>query len=368
MPGPESLADRNKGPTLAEARKSDSSELDDHFPISSTVALSSFSQPTPEPGGIVPVVSDREVPLDQIKEVAAWTERRLEARRDLPPRGGIKLTAGPAESKVAVARRKSEPRPRPGASAAKKGRPDRGAPRTRTAELGLAVPYIVQGILQEKEPALQDRCCQALTRMAPLARDAVPVLAKKLEQCRTPSQQKVVVEVLKNFGPAARSAAPALANLAANGSAVVRPKAEEALQYICPGVQDSANVLNAHRCQLVNEQARTLAQKHHFYFVAETVSRLPGNPAWDADKKKQVVADFAYRRSRETNAERGVFILICPESKTVEVTLGAALQGKDSRLVPETIRQTIQESLQSNKLEQGLEAAVRLVDRELSSR
>lgn len=353
--GPTTTASRKDEAKVTEvfkpARGSDLASEEDHFPVA-TVAPTALPSPGAAPA----------VPLERIKAVTSWTERRLNVRRHMGAGVDSKPTllsfgVGGAKSKVVGTA--------PAGGHAKKDA-------DRKSELGRAVPYLVQGVLQEKELALQDRCGRALSRMAPVARDAVPALTKQLGRSRCLEQQQVVVEVLKNFGPAAREAAPVLAELAANGAATLKPRAEEALRYICPprwlGVQDSANVLTAQTCQFVNQQARVLAQKHHFAFVAETVSRLPADARWDKAKLRQVLTDLALKRCRDANAERGVYVLICPESQTVEVTLNRNLQGKDARLTTEAVRNVIQNGLRQNNLKQGLEDAVRLVDKELSAR
>jgi hypothetical protein len=224
--------------------------------------------------------------------------------------------------------------------------------RDRSRELEKAAPYLARGLCQEADPYLQNRCGEALKRMAPFAGDAVPVLKRALEQPASPRQQKIIVEVLKNLGPAANDAAPQLARLAERGC----DEAREALRYVCVGVNDQGRVFSPEACQRLNERAARLSRQYHLYFSAQTFHRRPANQFW------------TYTQQTQAANSPCLSVVICADSQAVEVTLSPDLAGKDTHLDAATLRQIIQDNLRQKTPEKGMEQAIKLVERTLSKR
>jgi len=181
------------------------------------------------------------------------------------------------------------------------------ATRRSYAELGRAVPFLVQGLRQDGTPALQDRCGKAL------------------------------------------------AKLALSGPGAVRAEAKEALRCVFRGVNDQGHVLSRDACRRLNDRVSRLSRQHHLYFSARTFRQRPAEPVWNCARCVPALDG------------RGLSVVMCAEPPAVEVALSPDLKGKGSRLNAEELRKVLQTNLQNNTPGKGLEEAVELVERSLAN-
>jgi len=205
--------------------------------------------------------------------------------------------------------------------------------------------------------------------------EAARVLEYGLEQDDRPELQQKCCEALAKLGPVAQRAAPTLKRVPNKAPLPVCDRAEEALRFVdlpcgTAGVNDIAHVLADTSCQRVDRHIQKLCRKHHLCFVAETVRSLPDDatkilPVVEEAKREQV-ARWAEVRRRQVGAQDGVYFLICQNPPTVHVALGKDVKAKvlPSRLTEQSLRGLLY--AHRHDKDKGLEKAVLLVEHELS--
>jgi hypothetical protein len=239
---------------------------------------------------------------------------------------------------------------------------------TRGWILNKSLPYLVDGVKQQDDRALQRRSAEAIGRMGHFASPAVSQLAETLRNSECPIQQTVLADVFKQLGPDARPAARDIEYVAGKCCKEVQPHAREALAAVrMPdwiGVRDNARVLDEKVRHRVNERIRELARVHHIHVVAETVASLPQEAretyfAYKGEKQREAYfSSVTAKRSHEVGADRGVYLLICMDPPAVQVALGD--EAKSSKPTADVTLNAARD-----RLEQSIKAKGRAYDKEI---
>jgi hypothetical protein len=211
---------------------------------------------------------------------------------------------------------------------------------------------------------------------AQVLEEAARVLAYGLERDDRPELQQKCCEALVKLGPVAQRAAPKLQRVARNASLPVRGQAETALRFVnlpcgSAGVNDIAEVLADQPRQRVDRHIQRLCRKYHLCFVAETVRCVPDEttkivPVVEEGTREQAIARWAEVRRRQVGAQDGIYLLLCEDPPTVHVALGKDVKAKvlPSRLTEQSLRGVL--CTHRHDKDKGLEKAVLLVEHELS--
>lgn len=152
-----------------------------------------------------------------------------------------------------------------------------------------ALPYVIEGFQQTDKPELRNRSAWALTQIC-------PTVEKELSRKQRYQYRQALTYYQKNL-----------------------PR--------WTGIRDHASLLSKDTHKRLHAQLHQLSKQYKTQIVAETVASLDKDEQaiysrLNPQQKERYLDAWARRRARAVGAHRGVFVMVCMNPPTIQVTIG----------------------------------------------
>ena len=139
---------------------------------------------------------------------------------------------------------------------------------------------------------------------------------------------------------------------------------------VAPEVQDQGRFFSPEAVKKADEQIRDIYRKHNFDLLIESFAAPPAGQAEKfraADKKERLDLFLKWAQERsKARAVRGVYILLCKEPRYLLVGVTPKAQKEFSAEARSKLQGLIRDAFAKDRFDQGLQAAVSFVTKELA--